>query len=132
MEIFLLETSNHFGSTGLQRSKFDHRKSTFRTLAMLKTIADEYLYVSLIMFKRIIFPLFMAPKGSIDDFWLEDFLEIKPTIKVMELKKDHDSTLLESMFKTSNYLHSLFLTVNPLIFRLTEEEDKSNMTDLRP
>ncbi|KAI8088576.1 hypothetical protein BDF21DRAFT_437291 [Thamnidium elegans] len=107
MEIFLLETSNHFGSTGLQRSKFDHRKSTFRTLAMLKTIADEYLYK------------------------MKELLK-ETCRKVMELKKDHDSTLLESMFKTSNYLHSLFLTVNPLIFRLTEEEDKSNMTDLRP
>lgn len=171
LEILLLETSHHFGSTNQPKSKFDHHKGLFGALAMLKTIADEYQYGSFARFEKIkvyfvhatdrtvyLWSMSLALEGSIYDLWLEDSLEIKPGISdkleaipnfhqfywkikellketsrmVMELKKEHDSTLMKNMFQSSSCLSSLSLIVNPSILRLTEEEDKSGMVDLGP
>lgn len=53
LEILLLETSHHFGSTDHRKSKFDHHKGLFGSLSVLKTIADEYQYASLQTFKTV-------------------------------------------------------------------------------
>jgi hypothetical protein len=100
----------------------------------------------------------LAPKRAIYELWLEGFLEIKPDIDdkleaipnflqfywkmkellketsrmVMDLKKEHSSTLIENRFKSSCFLTSLSLMVNPSILRLTEEKDKAGMTNLGP
>jgi hypothetical protein len=42
LEILLLKTSSYFGSTDQSKSKFDHHKGSFGTLATLKTAADDY------------------------------------------------------------------------------------------
>jgi hypothetical protein len=98
----------------------------------------------------------LAPEGTIYKLWLENLLEIKPDIgdkleaipnflqsywkmkdllketsrMMMELKKEHDSILIENRFKSSSYLNSLSFIVNPSILRLTEEEDKTGMANL--
>ncbi|RCI00582.1 hypothetical protein CU097_014708 [Rhizopus azygosporus] len=100
----------------------------------------------------------LAPEETIYELWLEDFLEIKPDIDdkleaipnflqfywkmkkllketskmAMELKKEHDSTLIENRFKPSSFLSSLSLMVNLSILRLTEEKDKAGMNNLGP
>lgn len=171
LEILLLETSSYFGSTDQPKSKFDHHKSLFGTLAMLKTIADDYQYGALATFQKIkalfvhatdrivyLWSMSLASEGTIYEFWLEEFLEIKPDIDdrleaipnflqfywkmkdlskkasrmVMELKKEHDSTLIEYRFKSSSCLHSLSLAANPSILRLTEDGDKVDMANLGP
>lgn len=48
----------------------------------------------------------------------------------MELKKDHDATLVRNMFKISSDLTSTI--VNPSILRLIEDEDKADMDELGP
>lgn len=95
---------------------------------------------------------------SIYELWLEDILEIKPGIDdkleaipnfiqfywktkellkqtsrlVMELKKEHEATLVKSMFKKSSDLTSLSTIVNPSILRLIDDEDKASMAELGP
>ena len=99
-----------------------------------------------------------VPDESIYEFWLEGILEIKPSIDdkleaipnfvqfywktkellkqtsriVMELKKEHDATLVKNMFKKSSDLTSLSTIVNPSILRLIEGEDKAGMAELGP
>lgn len=41
LEMLLLETSSHFGSTNKSKNCFDHHKGLFGVLSMLKVIADE-------------------------------------------------------------------------------------------
>ncbi|CEI95008.1 hypothetical protein RMCBS344292_09209 [Rhizopus microsporus] len=98
----------------------------------------------------------LAPEENIYELWLEDFLEIKPDINdklevipnflqfywkmkkllketskmAMELKKEHDSTLIENRFKSSCFLSSLLFMVNLSILCLTEEKDKADMANL--
>jgi hypothetical protein len=91
LEVALLETSSHLGSTEQGKSRFDHHKGLFGTLAMLKTIADEYQYSSLETFKQTkvlfihasnttvyLWSMKLVPEGDIYDIWLEDSLDIKP------------------------------------------------------
>lgn len=42
LEILLLKTSSYFGCSDHSKSKFDYHKGLFGSLAMIKTIADEY------------------------------------------------------------------------------------------
>lgn len=42
LEILLLKTSSYSGCSDHSKSKFDHHKGLFGSLAMIKTIADEY------------------------------------------------------------------------------------------
>ncbi|KAI8975323.1 hypothetical protein BDF20DRAFT_599579 [Mycotypha africana] len=42
LELLLVETSGSYAKIDKAKSNFDHHKGTFGTLAMLKTIADEY------------------------------------------------------------------------------------------
>lgn len=100
----------------------------------------------------------LAPEETIYELWLEDFLEIKPDIDdkleaipnflqfywkmkkllketskmAMELKKEHDSTLIENRFKSSCFLSSFLFMVNLSILCLTEEKDKAGMVNLGP
>ncbi|KAI7906349.1 uncharacterized protein BX663DRAFT_529133 [Cokeromyces recurvatus] len=110
IDILFLETSHHFVSTDQRKSKIDHHKGLFGALAMLKTnIGDK----------------------------LEAIPRLSPLLKetsrlIMELKKEHDSTLMKNMFKSSSCLSSLSLIVNPSILHLTEEEDKIGMAHLGP
>lgn len=48
----------------------------------------------------------------------------------MELKKDHDATLVRNMSKKSSDLTSTI--INPSILRLIEDEDKAGMDELGP
>jgi hypothetical protein len=42
LELLLVETFGHYGNTDKTKAKSDHHKGTSGTLAMLKTIADEF------------------------------------------------------------------------------------------
>lgn len=171
LEILLLETSSYFGCSDQSKSKFDHHKGLFGSLAMIKTIADEYQYASITTFKKVkvifvhasdttvyLWSMSFVPDESIYELWLEDILEIKPSIDdkleaipnfiqfywktkellkqtskiVMELKKEHEATLVKNMFKKSSDLTSLSTIVNPSILRLIEDEDKAGMAELGP
>ncbi|KAG2203447.1 hypothetical protein INT47_008174 [Mucor saturninus] len=97
-----------------------------------------------------------VPDESIYELWLEDILEIKPSIDdrleaipnfiqfywktkellkqasriVIKLKKEHEATLVKNIFKKSSDLTSLSTIVNPSILRLIEDEDKAGMDEL--
>ncbi|ORE15906.1 hypothetical protein BCV71DRAFT_184482, partial [Rhizopus microsporus] len=88
-----LETSSYFGSTDQSKSKFSHHKGLFGTLTMLKTVADDYQYGSLVTFQKIkvlfvhatdravyLYSMLPASEGTIYELWLKDLLEIKPDI----------------------------------------------------
>lgn len=92
------------------------------------------------------------------ELWLEDKLVIKPDIKdklhaipnfiqfywktkelikkttkvIMQLKNEHDDTLIKNMFNKSTNIPSLSTAVNPSILRLIEEDDKADMNELGP
>ncbi|CAO3600465.1 unnamed protein product [Absidia cylindrospora] len=53
LEILLLETSSGFGSKDKVIISFDHHKGTFGAVAMLKSIADQYPYASVNLFRKI-------------------------------------------------------------------------------
>lgn len=52
LEILLPETSSYFGCSDQSKSKFDHHKGLFGSLAIVK-IADEYQYTSITTFKKL-------------------------------------------------------------------------------
>lgn len=58
LKVLLLETSSFFSCADQTKSKFDHHKGLFGSLAMVKTIADQFQYGSLETFKKTqgIFP----------------------------------------------------------------------------
>lgn len=53
LEILLLETSGHLGSSANSKSSFDHHKGLFGSLSILKAIADNYSFGSLKTFKNV-------------------------------------------------------------------------------
>lgn len=53
LEVLLLETSSHFGSTDKAKSSFDHHKGLFGGLSMPKTIADNFNLGSVESFAKI-------------------------------------------------------------------------------
>jgi hypothetical protein len=53
MEILLLEVSHEFGNKNDVKHRFDHHKGVYGAPAMSKTIADEFPYASLDIFKNI-------------------------------------------------------------------------------
>jgi hypothetical protein len=55
IEVLLLETSGSFDYKDRVKINFDHHKGTFGSLAILKTIADEFNYASLNKFKALNF-----------------------------------------------------------------------------
>lgn len=44
VEVLLLETSGHFGSSDNSKNSFDHHKGLFGSLSMLKAIAYTYSF----------------------------------------------------------------------------------------
>ncbi|CAO3607218.1 unnamed protein product [Mucor hiemalis] len=96
----LIDGRNKYNADGLIRmygdqskSNFDHHKVFFGSLAMIKTIADEYQYASITTFKKVkvifvhasdtivyLWSVSFVPDESIYELWLEDILEIKPGI----------------------------------------------------
>lgn len=52
-ELLLLETSGSYTDSDKVKINFDHHKGIFGWLAMLKTIADEYKYASVDVFKKL-------------------------------------------------------------------------------
>ena len=53
LEVLLLETSSHFGSTDASKSSFDYHKGLFGSLSMSKAVADAYPFGSLETFKKL-------------------------------------------------------------------------------
>ncbi|KAL9537076.1 hypothetical protein MBANPS3_012106 [Mucor bainieri] len=89
LEILLLETSGSLGSTEKVKINFDHHKGVFGSLAMLKTIADEFSLASADLFQQLKVYFVHAAgneihlwsvrfrKGDCYELWREDHLEIK-------------------------------------------------------
>ncbi|KAG1137090.1 hypothetical protein G6F37_012425 [Rhizopus arrhizus] len=166
LEILLLETSYHFGSKDKCKAGFDHHKGLFGSLSMLKTIADCFSLGTMESFQKVkvffthaagttvyLWSLRFESSASLYEFWLEDKLVIKPSIKdksealpdfisfywnmkclvkesvnqILQLEKEHDENLIKRRFDDSP-----FSSVNPSILRLTEEEDKPGMSLLGP
>ncbi|ORE08413.1 hypothetical protein BCV72DRAFT_225173 [Rhizopus microsporus var. microsporus] len=90
IELLLLETSGHFGSTCSVKLNFDHHKGMFGLLAMLKSIADEFHFAAIEKFCKVkVFLLHAAGKQlhlwsvcfqqeGIFDLWREADMTIKP------------------------------------------------------
>ncbi|KAG1449688.1 hypothetical protein G6F55_010053 [Rhizopus delemar] len=153
LEILLLETSYHFGSTDKCKAGFDHHKGLFGSLSMLKTIADCFSLETTVY----LWSLRFESSACLYEFWLEDKLIIKPSIEdklealpdfisfywnmkcllkesvdeILQLKKEHNETLIKRRFDDSPF-PSLSSLVNPSILRLTEEQDKFGMSLLGP
>lgn len=53
IEVLFLETSGSFGNKEKVKIYFDHYKGTFGSLAILKTIADEFCFASVDTFKTL-------------------------------------------------------------------------------
>lgn len=53
IEILLLETSGSFNNKDKVKINFDHHKGMFGSLAILKTIADEFYFTSADTFKTL-------------------------------------------------------------------------------
>lgn len=53
LEILLLETSGSLNNTDKVKINFDHHKGTFRSLALLKCIADGFSFASVEKFKKV-------------------------------------------------------------------------------
>ncbi|KAG0975044.1 hypothetical protein G6F29_011811 [Rhizopus arrhizus] len=94
LEILLLETSYHFGSKDKCKAAFDHHKGLFGSLSMLKTIADCFSLGTMESFQKVkvffthaagttvyLWSLRFEASASLYEFWLEDKLTIKPSIK---------------------------------------------------
>ncbi|KAI9027405.1 hypothetical protein CLU79DRAFT_885243 [Phycomyces nitens] len=90
LELLLVETSGPYGSIDKTKSNFDHHKWTFGTLAMLKTIADEFNYAEISVFANTkvffvyatensiyLWSLSFKKKG-IYELWREESVDIKP------------------------------------------------------
>ncbi|KAI9478737.1 MAG: hypothetical protein EXX96DRAFT_482828 [Benjaminiella poitrasii] len=89
VELLLVETSDHLGSSDQVKIKFDHHKAMFGLLSMIKTVAGEYQYASLEQFSTCkFFYLHGAGKDlqlwsliyqeGVFDFWLEATVHILP------------------------------------------------------
>ncbi|KAG0934809.1 hypothetical protein G6F57_011588 [Rhizopus arrhizus] len=90
IEMLFLETSGSFGNKDKVKINFDHHKGTFGSLAILKTIADEFCFASVDTFKTLkIFFLYAADtklhlwsvsfcKEGFFELWREEFLDISP------------------------------------------------------
>ncbi|RCH85583.1 hypothetical protein CU097_003178, partial [Rhizopus azygosporus] len=51
--LLLLETSEHFGNKENSKTSFGHHKGLFGALSMLKTIASEHSFGSMVTFKKL-------------------------------------------------------------------------------
>ncbi|KAI9477728.1 MAG: hypothetical protein EXX96DRAFT_650172 [Benjaminiella poitrasii] len=104
----MIDGRNKYNADGLIRidqskSKFDHHKSLFGLLAMMKTIADEYQYASHLKKLKTIFAY---ASDTIVYLWSMPFIP--------------DESIYELCF------------VNPSILRFIEDEDKAGMAELGP
>ncbi|EIE85430.1 hypothetical protein RO3G_10140 [Rhizopus delemar RA 99-880] len=141
------------GLTDKCKAGFDHHKGLFGSLSMLKTIADCFSLETTVY----LWSLRFESSACLYEFWLEDKLIIKPSIEdklealpdfisfywnmkcllkesvdeILQLKKEHNETLIKRRFDDSPF-PSLSSLVNPSILRLTEEQDKFGMSLLGP
>ncbi|KAG1494651.1 hypothetical protein G6F47_009582 [Rhizopus delemar] len=91
-EVALLETSSHFRSNDKAKCSFDHYKSAYGSLTMMKNLADEYYFATAETFSKlkILFihaaddKLFLrrirfVQECSMSEMWEEKVLEINPS-----------------------------------------------------
>lgn len=52
-EVALLETSSHFRSNDKAKCSFDHYKSAYGSLTMMKNLADEYYFATAETFSKL-------------------------------------------------------------------------------
>lgn len=72
LELLLVETSGPYANIDKTKSNFDHHKGTFGTLAMLKTIADEFNYAQIDIFVNV--KVFFVHATDTDaNIWNRDF-----------------------------------------------------------
>lgn len=55
LEVLLLETSSHFGSSNSSKKAFDHHKGLYGALAMLKAFAGAFQYATVSQFGKLKF-----------------------------------------------------------------------------
>ncbi|KAG1164837.1 hypothetical protein G6F46_002321 [Rhizopus delemar] len=90
IEILLLETSGSFNNKDKVKINFDHHKGMFGSLAILKTIADEFYFTSADTFKTLkvfflhaagtklhLWSISFCEEGYFE-LWREEFLDISP------------------------------------------------------
>ncbi|KAI9478532.1 MAG: hypothetical protein EXX96DRAFT_505036 [Benjaminiella poitrasii] len=94
IHLFVTKASSYFGCSNQSKLKFGCHEGLFRSLTIIKAIADEYQYASITLFKQVkkiifvhasnikVYPwsLSFVPDKSMYELWLEDVLDIKPTI----------------------------------------------------
>lgn len=70
LEALLLETSGSLNNTDKVKINFDHHKAIFGSLAMLKTVADEFPHASIKTFKDLkVYFVHAAGKCQYYQFW---------------------------------------------------------------
>ncbi|KAI7898509.1 uncharacterized protein BX663DRAFT_524359, partial [Cokeromyces recurvatus] len=96
LELLLLETSDCLINKDRNKTNFDHHKSVFGTLVMLKCIADDYAFGSVVNFTKVkVFFLHAVDselhfwsvcyqKEDVFDLWRESTLLIKPDFQDKE------------------------------------------------
>ncbi|ORE07688.1 hypothetical protein BCV72DRAFT_241093 [Rhizopus microsporus var. microsporus] len=164
----LLETSGCLINKDRTKTNFDHHKGVFGTLAMLKCIADDYAFGSIVNFTKVkVFFLHAADrelhfwsvcyqKEDVFDLWRESSLLIEPDFQDKEdfvpnliqfcwevkvaydliwdyifLKEEHDNIKRNYRYSSKRPV-LLSEIINPIILKLTQEEDSLGMSKLGP
>ncbi|KAG1446285.1 hypothetical protein G6F46_011926 [Rhizopus delemar] len=122
LEIVLLETSYRFGKTTVYLWSL-----RFESIACLY----EFWLEDRLTIKPSIEDKSEALPGFIRFYWNMKCLLKETVDEILQLKKEHNETLIKRRFDDSPF-SSLSSLVNPSILRLTEEEDKSGMSLLGP
>ncbi|KAG2236914.1 hypothetical protein INT48_001983, partial [Thamnidium elegans] len=103
LELLVVETSGHFGNIDRVKLKFDHHKGVFGMLAMLK------------------FQFFWIIKGLLE----------QSVVNMACLKEEHQNVLKKNRHNLEK-LPKLNNIVNPIILKLTKNEDSNGMSSLGP
>ncbi|PHZ12770.1 uncharacterized protein RHIMIDRAFT_136848 [Rhizopus microsporus ATCC 52813] len=165
----LLETSGCLINKDRTKTNFDHHKGVFGTLAMLKCIADDYAFGSIVNFTKVkVFFLHAADrelhfwsvcyqKEDVFDLWRESSLLIEPDFQdkedfvpnliqfcwevkckieesvrnIVVLKEEHDNIKRNYRYSSKRPV-LLSEIINPIILKLTQEEDSLGMSKLGP
>ncbi|ORE03962.1 hypothetical protein BCV72DRAFT_251534 [Rhizopus microsporus var. microsporus] len=149
-----------FGPAGRSKASYDHHKSFFWGLAILKGIVDGFSMANLKTFEKVevffvhgenthLWNLCFESQGPLFELWFEDTLVIRPHISdklealssfcllaesVLELEKfktEHVSSLAKNILTGGTLSKSLSNVINPSIVKLLEEE-KAGMHLLGP
>ncbi|KAG1159851.1 hypothetical protein G6F37_004515 [Rhizopus arrhizus] len=117
---------------------FDYRKGMFGALAMIKSIADEYEYAPIDQFEKVKVLFLNAAESDDKQYFVPDLIRFcwgskniieKSVESIVALKQGHSQN--RAKYRRSSAAPALLSdNVNPIILKLTKEEDGSGMASL--